>query len=114
MEKKKYNRSFATRLSRWIMLVLLIMMGGLSWLVYDFQKGMMVELSGNSIHGSMRTSDIYISGVMSDVSVAVRNNIFDIERSLDQPDRLQAIVERIVTENPRIRSCGINFVENYY
>ena len=33
MEEKKYNRSFATRLSRWIILVLFIMMGGLSYLI---------------------------------------------------------------------------------
>jgi sigma-B regulation protein RsbU (phosphoserine phosphatase) len=114
MKEKKYNRSFATRLSRWIMLVLLIMMGGLSFLIYHYQKTTVVEVAANNFHVSMRSSDRYISDVMSDVTVAVKNNLFDIEGHLTQPDQIQAIVERIVTENPRIRSCGISFIDTYY
>ena len=114
MKEKAYNRSFATRLSRWVILVLLIMMGGLSYLLYWFNMVLAVEINGKSLHVGMRLSDKAISSVMSDVAVAVRNNIFDIERHLEEPEQMQAIVERIVTQNPRIRSCGISFIENYY
>ena len=114
MEKKKKNRSFATRLSRWVLLALLVMMGIISYIFYDVCVGVIVSVQGNNFHGSMQSSDICISDVMSDVSVAVTNNIFDIERNLSQPDQLQPIMERIVTQNPRIRSCSISFVENYY
>ncbi len=114
MEKKKKNHSFASRLSRWVMLVLLVMMGILSYVLYGFNTSEMVSIMGDNFHGSMQSSDICISDIMSDVSVAVNNNVFDIERNLSQPDQLQAIMERIVTQNPRIRSCGISFIENYY
>ena len=114
MKEKKYNRSFATRLSRWIMLVLFIMMGGLSYLSYTYLNNAVVVVSANNFHGNMRSSDRYISDVMTDVGVAVKNNLFDIERHLAQPDQLHAIVERIVTQNPRIRSCGISFIDGYY
>ena len=114
MKERKYNRSFATRLSRWVILVLLIMMGGLSVLLYELIKSALVETSANSFHVGMRSSDRAINNVMSDVSVAVSNNLFDVERHLKEPDQMQVIVERIVTQNPRIRSCGISFVENYY
>ncbi len=113
MEEKKYNHSFATRLSRWVILVLLIMMGGLSYLLYGF-KDIVVDASANSFHVGMRSSDRAINNLMSDVAVAVKNNLFDIERHLKEPDQMQAIMERIVTQNPRIRSCGISFVDNYY
>ena len=113
MEEKKYNHSFATRLSRWVILVLLIMMGGLSYLLYGF-KNIVVDASADSFHVGMRLSDRAINNLMSDVAVAVKNNLFDIERHLKEPDQMQAIVERIVTQNPRIRSCGISFVDNYY
>lgn len=114
MKEKKYNRSFATRLSRWVILVLLIMMGGLSYMLYNFNKNIVVEVSANNFHGSMMLSDRAISNVMSDVAVAVRNNLYDIERHLREPDQMQDIVERIVTQNPRIRSCGISFTDKYY
>ena len=114
MEKKKKNHSFATRLSRWVMLVMLVMMGLISYVFYDVCVGEIVSIMGNNFHGSMQSSDICISDAMSDVSVAVNNNVYDIERNLSQPDKLQPIMERIVTQNPRIRSCGISFIENYY
>ena len=96
------------------MLVLLIMMGGLSIMIFHYQESTVVDIAANNFHNSMRSSDRYISDVMSDVSVAVKNNLFDIESHLGQPDQMQAIVERIVTENSRIRSCGISFIDNYY
>ena len=114
MKEKKYNRSFAARMSRWVILVLLVMMGGLSYLLYNLNKWTIVEICATSFHGSMMLSDRSIGSVMSDVSGAVRNNIHDIEGHLRQPDQMQAIVERIVTQNPRIRSCGISFIESYY
>ena len=114
MKDKKYNHSFARRLTRWVMLVLLIMMGCLGYYIYHITKSIFVEVSANSFHSSMQSFGKSIGDAMSDVSVAVNNNIFDLEQHVNQPDQLQAIMERIVAQNPRIRSCGISFVENYF
>lgn len=109
MEEKKYNRSFATRLSRWVILVLLIMMGALSVLVYYLQESIVVELSALSFHGSMRSTEKSIINVMSNVSTAVDNNVADIERHLGQAAELRTIAQRIETQNPRISRCSINY-----
>ena len=114
MKEKKYSRSFAVRLSRWVMLVMLVMMTVLAFLIYDNVRTTLAQVTGNNFHSSMLSSDRAIRDVMSDVSVAVRNNIFDIESNLGQPDRMQDVVRRMVSENPRIRSCGISFVDSYY
>ncbi len=114
MRKKKYNHSFARRMTWWVMLVLFVMMSALGYLIYDLSKNMLVEISADTFHSSIQASGGTICHAMSDVSVAVKNNIFDIERNLGQPNELQAIVERIVAQNPRVRSCGISFIENYY
>lgn len=114
MKNKKYNRSFARKLTRWVMLVLFIMMGGLAYLIYQLTKSIVVEVSANTFHSSIQSSGKSIKDAMSDVTVAVNNNIFDVERNINQPSQLQAIMERIVKLNPRIRSCGISFIENYF
>ena len=106
--------SFARRLTRWVMLVLFIMMSGLGFLIYHLTKSVIVEVSADRFHGNMQSSDVTIGNVMSDVSVAVINNVNYVEDRLGQPDQIQAIMERIVEQNPRIRSCGISFIENYY
>ena len=99
-------------MTRWVMLVLLVMMGALGYLIYYFTKEIVVEISGSIVHNAMQTSGEIISSQMSDVSVAVRNNIFDIERNLSQPDEIQRIADRIITLNPRVRNCGISFIED--
>lgn len=55
-----------------------------------------------------------VSRVLSDVYVGTKNHVPEIEENLDHPDRLMKLTERVVEQNPRIRSCGISFVENYY
>ena len=85
MKKNKYNRSFARKLTRWVMIVLFIMMGGLAFLVYDMARSIMVENSADSFYSSIQSYESSISGVMTEVSVAVENNVFDIERNVNQP-----------------------------
>lgn len=114
MKDKKYNHSFARKLTRWVMLVLFIMMGALAFLTYQTTKELFVENNTSTVHISLQAFGNSISGVMSDVSVAVKNNVFDVERNINQPHQLQKIMERIVRQNPRIRSCGISFVDNYF
>ena len=111
---KKYRHSFARKLTRWVMLVLFIMMGALAYFTYELTKEIVIDVCANNFHSSMQSSGGTISNAMSDVKLAVDNNVFDIERNLSQPDQLQTIMERIVDLNPRVRSCGISFIENYY
>ena len=114
MKKDKYKYSFARRLTRWVVLVLFIMMTGLAYISYLMTKSLMVETSADAFYNSIQSSGKSITDAMSDISVAVENNIFDVERNISQPGQLQAIMERIVAHNPRIRSCGISFIENYF
>lgn len=65
-------------------------------------------------HSVMLTTKERTRRILSDVHVAVINNVNDIEQSLDRPDQLKLFMERIVSHNPRIRSCGISFKANYY
>ena len=96
------------------MLVLLIMMSALGYFIYELAKSIVVEMNADAYLADMHTSTNAITGVMSNVSTAVRNNASDVERHLRQPEQLQSIMERIIVQNPRIRSCGLSFIENYY
>lgn len=112
MKERTSNRSFATRLSLWVILGQLIMMGGLSTLVYWLCKDAVVEVNAHSYRIGMSSMDKAINHVMSNVDMAVRNNLFDIERHLEEPDQLQTIMERMVRQNPCIHRCDISFVDD--
>ena len=99
MRKSKKNRSFATRLSQWVMLVLFVMMSALAIFIYYITGSVLLESEASTIKNSMKSAERNISDMMSDVMVATDNNVFDIERNLSKPDEMQAIVERIVKQN---------------
>ena len=71
-----------------MMLVLFIMMSGLGYLVYMLAKSLMVEGSATAFYSTIKASEENIRDVMSDVSVAVENNIFDVDGFLDYPQSL--------------------------
>jgi hypothetical protein len=73
------------------MLVLFIMMTGLAYISYLMTKSLMVETSADAFYNSIQSSGKSITDAMSDISVAVENNIFMSIESLfkDQPSHQQ-------------------------
>lgn len=55
-----------------------------------------------------------IQGIMNEVETAVRNHVDDVERNLNHPDSMYAVVKKIVELNPKITGSAVSFVENYY
>lgn len=112
--KKRKVRSFAGRLTRRIVLVLLIIMGLTAFWLFLLAGTFALSEEFDRHEAMLKATAENLNRVVSDVYVAVRNQVPEIEESLDRPDRLMKLVERTVVQNPRIRSCGISFVENYY
>ena len=112
--KKGKLRSFAGRLTRRIVLVLLIIMGLTALWLFALGGSFAQEEEAYRHEAMIQATAEEINHVASDVYVAVCNQVPEIEESLDRPDRLMKLVERIIAQNPGIRSCGISFVENYY
>ena len=107
-------RSFADRLTRRIVLVLLIIMGLTAFWLFALGASFVLEEETYRHEAMIQATAENINHVISDIYVAVNNQMPEIEESLDRPERMLKLVERTVAQNPRIRSCGISFVENYY
>ena len=113
MKNRKFH-SFSNRLTRRLVLTLLVILGLASLLIF-IVGGSFAFDDENMRHESMlQVSAEKINRVASDIYVASRTIVPEIEESLDRPDRMMKLVERLIAQNPRIRSCGISFVESYY
>ena len=113
-DKYGYPHSFAKRLTWRIMLRMLIIMGIPTFLVFWFGSGM-VEVGAEALSNRLVKGEYEeIRRITSDVYVASVNTAPVIEENLNQPDKMIAIMKRMLETNPRIRSCGISFVEGYY
>ena len=106
----KKVRSFAKRLTRRIMLALLVSMGAASYVVYILSKDLVVEEEQSIYEGYPVDDNERIQRVLGKVSAAVDAQVPLMEESLDRPDRLKAITERIARLTPAIHDCRLNFV----
>jgi sigma-B regulation protein RsbU (phosphoserine phosphatase) len=114
MSKEPKKRSFAKRLTRWIALTQLIVMGLAGYGIYVIVEGFS-EMEETDLYKSyLSTSNATVSRILSTVYVGTLSRVSEIENNLDRPDKLPAIMKDVVANNPYIRSCGISFVGDYY
>ncbi len=113
-QKDKYSHSVAGKLSRRILITLVIVMAILSYVIYTLSTVAFITETEDYYENVLKASNEKVRRIISDVYVAAVNTVPQVEDNLDNPDRLQLIMERLVEHNPRIRSCGISFVEGYY
>ena len=111
MEKRN---TFAGRITRKILLWLFVILLGLSYFIFQFAHRVTSNYYIETYHNKMHVTNEYTRRVISDVYVAVTNNIYYLEQNLDNPDYHKGVMERIVKNGTRVRSCGISFVKDYY
>ena len=113
MKQRKFH-PFSRRLTKRLVLTLLIVMGLASFWVFAVGHTLLVDFKQKLNEDMLEISAEQVSRMASDVSAGALNLIPQVEESLDNPARLEMLLERILKQNPGMRSCGISFVENYY
>ena len=106
--------TLASRLSLRIMAVLLVASAVSMYIIYAVTKEGMAREAESRYEGIILHANEKIRGVLSDVYVAAINNINVIERDIDNPDKLQAHLERMVSQNMYMSSCRLIFEPDFY
>ena len=101
--------TLANRLSIRIMAVLIVMSAAIMLLVYFITRQSMAREVESRYESVILHANEKIRGVLSDVYVAAINNINVIESDLDNPDKLQIHLERMVSDNMYMSSCRLIF-----
>ena len=96
------------------MAVVLVMMVAITGVVYFTVRQYMLNEANERYLGFLLENHQEIRRKLSDVYVAAENNVHDIERDIDNPDRMYNHAERIVRQNLPIVCCAILFQQNYY
>ena len=113
MKQRKFHH-FSRRLTKRLVLTLLIVMGLASFWVFAVGHTLLVDFKQKLNEDMLEISAEQVSRMASDVSAGALNLVPQVEENLDNPARLEMLLERILKQNPGMRSCGISFVENYY
>ena len=112
MEKKQ--KSLVNRFAKWFMAGLIVVVFGVSYVLFYLEERATRQFYSEIYHNKMRITNEYTRRVISDVYVAVTNNLYYLEHSLDNPDNIRAAMKRIVESGTRVRSCGVSFIKDYY
>ena len=106
--------SLSTRLTYRIMAVVLVMMTIIAGLVYYTVRKYMINEAKERYLNILLENQQELRRRLSDVYVAARNNVHDIERDIDDPDKMFDHLERLVKINPNIVCSSLMFERNYY
>ena len=107
-------KSISKRLTLRIMMVLLAMMGIIAGVVYFTVGEYMDDEAKHRFQIVVIRAHREIQRRLTEVYVATTNNVHEIERDIDDPDKLYDHLGRIVRQNPWVISCGLLFVPDYY
>lgn len=80
---------------------------------YYSQKEIREEASLRA-EGQLENTRIQISDVLDQAEAAVRNNLWIAQWCITQPDSLQRVTERVVSNNPVVVGSTMAFVPGYY
>ena len=108
------TNSLAKRLTFRIMAVVVVMMTVITSIVYISVREYMLEEAQQRYMGILFRMHEEFRRRLSDVYVAVKNNVHDIERDIDEPEKMYEHVERIMRLNPTISSSALMFSHDYY
>ena len=106
--------TLTNRLSFMIMAILIVVSAIIMSFIYVITKDSMAREVESRYEGIILHSNEKIRGVLSDVYVAAINNIYVIERDIDNPDKLQKHLERMVAQNKYMSSCRLIFEPDFY
>ena len=107
-------KSLSSRLTYRIMAVVLAMLIVITTVVHFFVKEYMLDEARERYLRVMLEGKQEVSRWLSDVYVAMENNVHDIERDIDNPDAMLGHMERILTQNPSIACCALLVEPSYY
>lgn len=111
--KQKFH-SFAGRLTRRVIVMMLIVMTFTSGLVFLFAAGSILSMMTDHYQDILSLTSERTEGMLRLVEVSSANNVDEISKHLAYPDQVLQSLESELRLNPHIVGCAVAFEQNYY
>lgn len=112
--KRTYSRSFATRLSVYVLSFILIVFAVIMGLFYKYSHEKVTNFAIERTHGLLSNITTEITSQLRSVETTINQSVWVLEKNINQPDSLHHIITSIIKNNPLIVGSGIAFVPDYY
>ena len=111
---KQTFHSFSERLTRSIILVMLLTMTLTSGLLVLFASRGTFSMMKDHYEDILSITNEQLEGMLNLVETSSVNNVDEIEQYLEQPDALFEVLASELSLNPHIVGLGIAFIPDYY
>lgn len=108
------SRSFATRLSIYVLSFTLIVFATIMILFYNYSHEKVTNYAIERTHGLLNNIATEISSQLMSVETTINQSVWVMEEHLNRPDSLQKVITSVIDNNPLIVGSGIAFVPDYY
>lgn len=112
--KRTYSRSFATRLSVYVLSFILIVFAVIMGLFYKYSHEKVTNFAIERTHGLLSNITTEITSQLKSVETTINQSVWVLEKNINQPDSLHHVITSIIKNNPLIVGSGIAFVPDYY
>lgn len=111
---KQRIRSFADRLTRRILLVMLAVMSITSGLVFYFADGITGTMVANHYQDIVKLTDEQVEGVLSLVEVSSANNVDEIGQHLSSPEAVCKTLAEELRLNSHVVCISVSFIPDFF
>lgn len=108
------NISFSGRITRRIVLSMLLLMSLISLLIFIFARSEITLLTSIHYQDILDNTNDKIEGMLSKVEVSAKNNLAEIQKNLGSPDEVFDALESELRLNPHIVGYGVGFNPDYF
>ncbi len=108
------NTSFSGRITRRIVLSMLLLMSLISLLVFLFARSEITLLTSVHYQDILDNTNDKIEGMLNKVEISAENNLAEIQRNIGSPDEVIDALEAELRLNPHIVGYGVGFNPDYF
>ena len=112
--KNRPKHSFARRITRWVMATVLLTVTGLTFLTYSLASKLIERQSQEHFQAVMYSTTKEVDMMLKGVEIAVVNTLPDVESNLNDPSKLQDIMQQFLRLNPTVTGVALAFQSNFY
>ena len=110
----KVKHSFARRITRRVMLTVLLIMVAVSYLIYAVAKEAIGYMAAEGFQNIMALTSEKVKSTLKTVEVAAINVKPEIYESIKHPDSVYTTLQHVVENNPTLVGVAMAFQPDYY
>ncbi len=107
-------RSFADRLSRRIMVVMILTMSINSGIIFFWSMGSMSLMTYSHYEEILKLTNEHVQKILTGVEIAAINNAGELEQHISSPEQTSKALKKELNFNPHILGCSVSFIPDYF